>query len=132
MKSLSSKLYFFVCEHGPNITSLCRFKSKCVLTSGAFRWSCSNVVDRIVAEKGRGKSIELQSICHAELTIYQRRKVYKQFENKEHVIMEMYKVYHQGFLFEFYKDCSIEVVLHHYLIYFHVFYLMFLEKDIAN
>ncbi len=57
-----------MCEHGPNMISLCKFKSKCVIRSGVFIWSCSNVSDRIAAENERGKSITVWSICHAELT----------------------------------------------------------------
>jgi hypothetical protein len=41
-------------------------------------------------------------------------------------------VYLQVFLFEFYIDFRMAMVLHHHLIYFHVYYLMFLEIYIAN
>jgi hypothetical protein len=45
--------------------------------------------------------------------------------------MEMYKVYLQVFLFEFYMNHRMGVVLHHHLIDFHGYFLMFLERYIA-
>lgn len=57
--------------------SLWNFRSKCVLTWGELRWSCSSALIRTAAVKERGKSIEPRSICQAEFMTWRERSEWR-------------------------------------------------------